>query len=230
MRDYTPNRNRNQVLRLRVGRVDSGDLQAYNEEMIRGWITALILVSVIVPGLSWAQVYHWVDEKGIQYYTTEYQSIPEKYQSTARSLPLSPPPSPPPELPAIPPQNTVTKIPFVPGFPVLVSTKINGAGPITLILDTGADRTVVAPSVLWKLGVSTVGAQRGLIKGVTGMSYVDAVWVNSVEVGETKVGPLLVVAHDADLKGADGLLGRDFLAKFNVTIDSAERVVTLAPN
>ena len=55
-------------------------------------------------------------------------------------------------------------------------------------------------------------------------------WVNSVEVDEARVGPLLIIAHDADLKAADGLLGRDFLAHFNVTIDSRERVVTLAPN
>jgi hypothetical protein len=65
---------------------------------------------------------------------------------------------------------------------------------------------------------------------VTGERDVDAVWVNTVEVGETKVGPLLIIAHDADLKGADGLLGRDFLAHFNVTIDSKERVVTLVSN
>jgi hypothetical protein len=51
-----------------------------------------------------------------------------------------------------------------------------------------------------------------------------------VEVGEARVGPILIIAHDADLKAADGLLGRDFLAHFNVTIDSKERVVTLAPN
>ena len=69
-----------------------------------------------------------------------------------------------------------------------------------------------------------------MLRGVTGKSYGDAVWVSSVEVGEAKVGPLLIIAHDADLKGADGLLGRDFLANFNVTIDSKEHVVTLAPN
>jgi len=56
------------------------------------------------------------------------------------------------------------------------------------------------------------------------------VWVNSVEVDEAKMGPLLVIAHEADLKGAEGLLGRDFLANFNVTIDSKEGVVTLAPH
>jgi len=56
------------------------------------------------------------------------------------------------------------------------------------------------------------------------------VWVNSVEVEEARVGPLLIIVHEADLKGADGLLGRDFLAHFNVTIDAKERIVTLAPN
>jgi hypothetical protein len=69
-----------------------------------------------------------------------------------------------------------------------------------------------------------------VVRGVTGASYAEAVWVNSVEIEEAKVGPLLIIAHDADLKGADGLLGRDFLANFNVTIDSKEQVVTLAPN
>ena len=68
------------------------------------------------------------------------------------------------------------------------------------------------------------------VRGVTGKSYGDAVWVHSVEVGEAKVGPLLVIAHDTDLRGAEGLLGRDFLANFNVTIDSKERVVTLVPH
>jgi hypothetical protein len=65
---------------------------------------------------------------------------------------------------------------------------------------------------------------------VTGESDVDALWVHTIEVDEAKVGPLLIIAHEADLKGADGLLGRDFLAHFNVTIDSKERVVTLEPN
>jgi hypothetical protein len=69
-----------------------------------------------------------------------------------------------------------------------------------------------------------------VVRGVTGVSYAEAVWVNSVEIEGAKVGPVLIIAHDAELKGADGLLGRDFLANFNVTIDSKDRVVTLAPN
>ena len=180
--------------------------------------------------LALAEIYYWIDDQGIQYYTTRLESIPEPYRSKVQPLPLPTSPPAPPDLPSSPSQKGFTKIQFMQGFPVLVNVKINGAGPITLILDTGADRTLVAPSTLWNLGISTEKAHRALLKGVTGMSSVDAVWVNSLEVGETKVGPLLVIVHDADLKGADGLLGRDFLANFNVTIDSKEQVVTLAPN
>ncbi len=55
-------------------------------------------------------------------------------------------------------------------------------------------------------------------------------WVDFIEVGETRVGPLFIVVYAADLKGADGLLGRDFLSHLNLTIDSKERLVTLTPN
>jgi hypothetical protein len=197
---------------------------------MRPWTIAFILIFVLLPALALGDIYYWMDDQGTQHYTTRLESIPEPYRSKA--IPLSLPTSPP-----VPPEITprsspkgVTKIPFTPGSPVLVSAKINGSGPITLILDTGADRTMVAPSALSRLGVSFENALRGVIRGVTGASYAEAVWVNSVEIEEAKVGPLLIVAHDADLKGADGLLGRDFLANFNVTIDPKEQVVTLAPN
>ena len=197
---------------------------------MRGWTAALILISILIPGLASAEIYYWVDDQGIQYYTTRLESIPEPYRFNAQllSLPTSPPA--PPELQLSPSQKGFTKISFKPGLPVLINAKVNGAGPITLILDTGADRTLVRSSTLLKLGISIENAPRAVVKGVTGMSYVDALWVNSVEVGEAKVGPLLILALDADLKGADGLLGRDFLANFNVTIDSKEGIVILTPN
>jgi hypothetical protein len=198
--------------------------------MMLGRTTAFILICVLLPGLALAEIYYWVDDQGIQYYTTRLESIPEPYRSKAVLLPLPTSPPVPPELERSPAPQGVTKVPFTPGSPVLVSAKINGAGPVTLILDTGSDRTLVAPAALQRLGVSTEDAPRGILKGVTGTSYVEAVWVQSLEVGEARVGPLLIIVHNADLKEADGLLGRDFLANFNVTIDSKEKVVTLAPN
>jgi hypothetical protein len=197
---------------------------------MRPWIIAFFLIFMLLPAQALGDIYYWVDDQGAQHYNTALESIPESYRSKA--IPLSLPTSPP-----VPPEITprssptgVTKISFTPGSPVLVSVKINGTGPIILILDTGADHTMVAPSALSRLGISFDNALRGVVRGVTGASYAEAVWVNSVEVEEAKVGPLLIIAHDADLKGAEGLLGRDFLANFNVTIDSKEQIVTLAPN
>jgi predicted aspartyl protease len=197
---------------------------------MRGWAAAFILICVRPPGLALADIYYWVDDQGTQHYTTRPESIPDPYRSKARLLPLPVSPPAPPELERSPSPKGLTKIPFTPGLPVLVSVKINGAGPITLILDTGADRTMIAPEALQRLGISIGNGPRGILKGVTGASYVDAVWVTSVEVGEAEVGPLLIIAYNGELTNADGLLGRDFLAHFNVTIDSKEGVLTLSPN
>jgi hypothetical protein len=197
---------------------------------MRPWTIPFILIFMLLPALALGDIYYWMDDQGTQHYTTRLESIPEPYRSKAIPLPLPTSPPVPPEITPRPTPKGLTKIPFTPGSPVLVSVKINGGGPITLILDTGADRTMVAPSALSRLGISFENALRGVVRGVTGASYVEAVWVNSVEIEEAKVGPLLIIAHDADLKGAEGLLGRDFLANFNVTIDPKEQIVTLAPN
>ncbi len=190
----------------------------------------LLLTLVLMPGLAAGDIYYWVDDQGTQYYTTMPENIPEPYRDKAQhlSLPTSPP---------IPPERTVNsrpnprvKIPFKSGLPVLVSAKINGLGPLNLILDTGADRTLIRSAALTRLGIPMENPSVVVLSGVTGQTYGKAIWVESIEVEESKVGPLFIIVHEAELKGADGLLGRDFLAHFNVTIDSKEGFVTLAPN
>jgi hypothetical protein len=198
--------------------------------MVRIILAALLVSIVLLPGTVRAEIYSWVDDRGTQHFTTRFESIPEPYRSTAQTLSLPKSPPPPPELLPTPAAKGLTRISFTSGSPVLIAARINGAGPIILVLDTGADRTVVKTSVLSNLGISTENSNRVVIKGVTGTSYATAVWVTSLEVGEARVGPLLIIAHETDLKGADGLLGRDFLASFNVTIDPRKQVVTLTPN
>jgi hypothetical protein len=177
-----------------------------------------------------AEMYYWVDDQGIRNYATQRESIPEQYRAMAQMLSLTAAPDLRAEPDPEPSQKRLTRIPFTPGSPVLAQARINGAGPITLILDTGADRTMVLPSVLQKLGITAQNASPAVLKGVTGTSYGGAVWLDSIEVGAAKAGPLMIIIHESDLRGADGLLGRDFLAGFRVTMDSKEQVVTLLPN
>jgi hypothetical protein len=188
------------------------------------WAGFFLVLIMLLPGQAWAQMYQWEDEEGTVHYTNELQNVPEPYRERARFVPASPMAPP-----AVAPARGITRIPFTPGSPILVNATINGAGPVTLILDTGADRTMLTPMALWRLGISTANAPPVEIKGATGTARGALVPVTSVEVGEARAGPLLIIAHDADLKQADGLLGRDFLERFTVTIDASERVVTLAP-
>ena len=187
---------------------------------------------VLLPALALAQMYRWEDPRGTLHYTNTPQTVPESYRSQTDPLPAASvlPAKVEPVVPtALVRSVAITRIPYTTGDPIFVTATIGGTGPLTLILDTGADRTMVAPRALWRLGISTANAPRAEIRGVTGASQGDIVRVASLEVGEAKVGPLRIIAHDADLKKADGLLGRDFLEHFTVTINSKELVVTLVP-
>lgn len=65
---------------------------------------------------------------------------------------------------------------------------------------------------------------------MTGTASAYLVGLESLEVGGARVGPLRVLSHDAQMGGgAQGLLGRDFLSYFRVTIDNARGQVELAP-
>jgi hypothetical protein len=203
-----------------------------------------ILSGVTAPAS--AQIYRWTDERGETRYSQGINSIPPRFRSGA--VMMSPPSQPPapeaapqtPASPAAPAAGSGTagstagtgsaRIPFTPGQPIIVNARINGSGNTQLLLDTGAQGTVISPTALAALGINYRDAVRGTIKGVTGDANVLAVRVDSIEVEGARFGPLMVVSHDAGLgAGRDGLLGRDFLDNFVVTIDSANRVVILNP-
>ena len=118
---------------------------------------------------------------------------------------------------------------YAPGKPIIVRATVNGSASAQLLLDTGADMTTINPRVLAAAGASLsrpVGA--ATVTGVAGSTQMQFVTINSLEVEGASVGRLTVAAHTID-GAADGLLGRDFLDHFSVTIDSAKGMVTLIP-
>jgi aspartyl protease/uncharacterized protein DUF4124 len=184
---------------------------------------------LILPAPALAQVYRWEDQRGTVYYTNTPERVPESQRPQIDPSAPAPPAADAAVPSALVRSAVATRIPFAPGDAILVSARIGGAGPLTLILDTGADRTMVAPAALSRLGIALVDGPRAEVHGVTGTSQGGVVLVPSVEVGDARVGPLHIIALDADLKKADGLLGRDFLEHFTLTIDARERMVTLVP-
>src|SRR2546425_9704171 len=178
-------------------------------------LAAILCMLLILPGSALAQVYHWVDHEGVVHYSTGIESVPAPYRARARALYASPPPA----VPAIDP-SSLTTITFTPGSPVIVSARINGLGPITLVLDTGADRTLVSPGALSRLGIPVVASGRAEVRGVTGAGPADVVWITSLEVGGAKAGPLAIVAYDGNLRQADGLRGRYHLHLLSASLNT----------
>jgi len=162
--------------------------------MRRGMI-AIILICLLFPEKGWSDIYFWIDKQGIRNYTATLESVPEEYRSRAEALSLLP--TPLPELKTSPPNKGPTRIPFSPGSPVLVQARINGLGPFTLILDTGAEGTIISPSVLSRLGLSSENVPSIILKGVTGMGYASRVWVDFIEIGETIIRPWSVLLSRA---------------------------------
>ena len=205
-------------------------------------IVIAALFALSCPALAAAQTYRWTDDDGRTNYTQGIHSVPERHRANARVIGGEAPPvdaaaSTPaaassPAAPAAPARAATgppARITFVPGQPIMVSARINGSGTAQLMLDTGAQVTVINPRALAAFGVSMRDAQRGTLQGVTGSTDTLAVRLESLEVASARVGPLMVVSHDSGPGTGDGLLGRDFLDRFTVNIDNTAGVVTLTP-
>ena len=195
---------------------------------------ALLLAALLMrPWSAAAQIYRWVDDQGQVHYSQGMDSVPQRSRSRAAAVAEdrpAPAPEPVPAPAGTPPEGS-GQVKFTPGQPIMVAARVNGSGSVRLMLDTGAARTVISPTALNALGVSYEDSQRGTLKGVTGDADVEAVKVDSIEVGGAKHGPLLVISHDAGFgsERGDGLLGRDFLDFFTLTIDNTAGLLTLTP-
>jgi predicted aspartyl protease len=208
-------------------------------DMLR--IAAIVLVAAglaaSAPAPVAAEIYRYTDERGQSVYVEGLDNVPQAFRARAVPLGLRNAPAaatPAPGAPAgasgaasVP--KTGTTIKYTPGQRIMVDAKINGSTNAQLLLDTGADKTMINPRVLLAAGASLsrpVGAAQ--VTGVGGSEQVSFVIVDSLEVGGARVDQLAVASYDVASAG-DGLLGRDFLDRFSVTIDSTNGVVTLAP-
>jgi hypothetical protein len=195
-------------------------------------IAACLLIAVS-PRNAHAQYYRYTDERGQNHYVDGLEKVPAPLRGSAvplglRNAPVTPPDSAAPT-PARPAGGAVVK--YTPGQRIMVDVKINGSFTAPLLLDTGADRTMISPRTLQAAGVAiTRPVATGNITGATGTDRINYVFVDSLEVGEARVGRMPVGSYELAGTGAgDGLLGRDFLDQFKITFDAAKGEVHLAP-
>jgi Aspartyl protease/Domain of unknown function (DUF4124) len=173
-------------------------------------------------------LYRWTDAEGTVHYTADLASIPPTFRDTA--TPLNTPqarPIPPPTA------NEPVALKVSPGAPITVEARLNGVA-LTLIVDTGADRTVISPEVIERAGLAGGAGRSVQVIGVTGTSTATLVTLPLLDVAGARIGPIVVVAHPlpSTFRGSeavDGLLGRDVLDAFTLSVDTASGRATLTP-
>ncbi len=98
-----------------------------------------------------------------------------------------------------------------------INVTINGQGPFRFVVDTGADRSVLADDVAVSLGL--LSQRRVMVEGI-----VRTIPARTVRIGNISFGP---VSHDnldvpvlsRSLLDADGYLGLDVIDGYRVTLD-----------
>jgi hypothetical protein len=113
----------------------------------------------------------------------------------------------------------------------LVPVTIDGKGPYTFALDTGASQSLVDSAVARDLGVHKTGGSHR-VAGITNVTNVRTIEVKHWSVGDVQLPATTVVEANLPFGNADGgvqgLLGSDMLSQFDVvTIDYAHGVLRL---
>lgn len=114
------------------------------------------------------------------------------------------------------------------GRAVVVPVTFNHSITANLLLDTGASMTIVSRRVATALALPIAGTAR--LSGIGGTVNTSIIRVASVKVSDVEVSDMAVSVHDVSKSsGFEGLLGMDFLSRFQVSVDSEKKLLLLSP-
>jgi len=201
-------------------------------------LSIIVLVAWPLPGL--AEYYRYRDENGVLRFS---DTFPEKYTDQVEIYPDSPS-TPQPDNKKQKTPTTVTHSPVKPQSkvaPKTLETKFTlqknrillpveivgtrGRARVHLIMDTGAQRTLLWRSALPSIGLRRIGRVRAA--GIAGSKYASSVRAKSINVGpyRLKDAEVAVMTPGRYQKDYDGLLGMDFLMKVRYEIDYERLVI-----
>src|SRR5258707_6394490 len=120
---------------------------------------------------------------------------------------------------------------FVQRSQIIAPVTINHTGPYDFLVDTGAEMTVVDPSLAAELHLKIRGTTV-VVVGVGHRTLASFAQLESLEAGSRAIAnPLVVVQNLHHLQGTGshfrGILGGDFLGHFDVLIDNAHSMLCL---
>jgi hypothetical protein len=106
-----------------------------------------------------------------------------------------------------------------------VGVALNGNGPYAFVVDTGADRTVIADDLVDPNGMAR--GDRVLVEGIIRSTATQTALVSRMRLGSTERHDLWVPTLPRQMLKADGFLGLDVLDGRKVTFDFKNHLLTI---
>lgn len=196
---YGVNRMRDTAPSLR-----NADLQPPSFRMLdSAWIVAVLMMLAVLsqPGMAQEQIYTWTDDQGVVHFSNSgaprgTTATPLFSPNQFRPVPL--------EVDASNPSRKFVRV-------ELQGT--NQKSEVRMIVDTGAERTVITPAVASTIGVNYKRDQ--LLRGVTGAAVGSLVELPWLRIGSMELRSVDVVVGPSD---APNLLGMDVLDTLNLSV------------
>ncbi|MDE2110502.1 MAG: aspartyl protease family protein [Alphaproteobacteria bacterium] len=106
-----------------------------------------------------------------------------------------------------------------------IQVLVNGKGPFRFVVDTGADRSVVADTLVAALGM--LPGQEVMVAGVVRTLQAQTVKLANISFGDVSRNNLVVPILPRALLAADGYLGLDVIDGHRVTLDFKNRALLI---
>jgi clan AA aspartic protease (TIGR02281 family) len=180
----------------------------------------------ITPAAISSEMYRWVDEQGHVYLT----DTPPKSKGALQEFKVYQPSvsgqAPEPSGPAVAGPGRVKMTPTKSGGTVVIDAMLNRRVTVPMLLDTGADFTVLTKQVARDLRLSSLDhLPTQEFKTAGGAVWFPIAALQSLRVGTAEARDV-EVAIDIDGHMPMGLLGMTFLRHFKVTVDHQRGQVT----
>jgi len=111
------------------------------------------------------------------------------------------------------------------GTRLFVDVLVNGKGPYSFLVDSGADRSVIGAALAERLALPVDA--NVMVRGMAGTSPATTVFIETLSIGSNRIDGIVAPALPERYLGAQGIIGIDALADQRLLLDFDKRTVVI---
>ncbi|MFZ4687658.1 MAG: aspartyl protease family protein [Polymorphobacter sp.] len=108
---------------------------------------------------------------------------------------------------------------------LFVDVRVNGRGPYSFLVDSGADRSVIGAALAERLALPKDSVVK--VRGMSGSSDVASVFIETLRIGSSDIDGIIAPALPERFIGAQGIIGIDALTDQRLLLDFDAKTVTI---